>query len=146
MNVIFYKNNSDKRVISKSLTGQTTVTGVSLYDSTSVTNPVLKMSSGASKIANFNYVYIADFGRYYYISDFTVENGYVLISCKVDVLMSYATEIKACDCIAKRSESAYNFYLNDERFMTYQYDKQFLHKFNSPFSKLSNFILVTQGG
>lgn len=146
MNVTFYKNNSDKRVITKTLTGATTATGVSLYDSTSVTAPVLKMSGGASKIASFNYVYIGDFGRYYYITDFTVENGYILISCKVDVLMSYATSIKACDCIAKRQETQFNFYLNDERFHTYQYDRQFIHKFNTPFSKLSNFILVTQGG
>lgn len=146
MNVTFYKNNSDKRVITKTLTGATTASGVSLYDSTSVTAPVLKMSGGASKIANFNYVYISDFWRYYYITDFTVENGYILISCKVDVLMSYATSIKECDCIAKRSASDYNFYLNDERFLTYQYDKQYIHKFNTPFSKLSNFILVTQGG
>lgn len=146
MNVTFYKNNSDKRVITKTLTGATTATGVSLYDSTSVTNPVLKMSGGASKIANFNYVYISDFGRYYYITDFTVENGYILISCKVDVLMSYANDIKACDCIAKRQEKKFNFYLNDERFLTYQYQNQFIHKFTSPFTKTSQFILVTQGG
>ena len=146
MTVTFYNNTSDKRVLNKTLTGATAVSGVSLYDSTSVTAPVLKMSGGATKIVSFNYVYIADFGRYYYITDFTCENGYVLISCKVDVLKTYATEIKACSCIAKRSESDFNFYLNDEQFMTYQYDKQYIHKFDSPFSKLSNFILVTQGG
>ena len=146
MNVTFYKNNSDKRVITKTLTGATTASGVSLYDSTSVTNPVLKMSGGASKIANFNYVYIGDFGRYYYITDFICENGYILIYCKVDVLMSYATSIKACDCIAKRQEKQFNFYLNDEKFLTYQYQKQYIHKFNSPFTKTSQFILVTQGG
>ena len=146
MNVTFYKNNSDKRVITKTLTGATTASGVSLYDSTSVTAPVLKMSGGASKIVSFNYVYIPDFERYYYITDFTVENGYILISCKVDVLMSYASDIKNCTCITKRQEKQFNFYLNDEMFKTYQYQKQFIHNFTSPFTKASQFILVTQGG
>lgn len=145
MNVTFYKNNSDKRVITKTLTGATTATGVSLYDSTSVTATVLKMSGGASKIASFNYVYIPDFGRYYYITDFTVENGYILISCKVDVLMSYATSIKACACVAKRQENKYNLYLNDELYKGYQYTNQFVHKFTSPFTKASKFILTVQG-
>lgn len=145
MNVTFYKNNSDKRVITKTLTGATTATGVSLYDSTSVTNPVLKMSGGSSKIASFNYVYIPDFGRYYYITDFTCENGYILISCKVDVLMSYATSIKACPCIAKRQEKEYNFYLHDEKFKTYAYKKIYIHKFTSPFTKVSKFVLTVNG-
>lgn len=145
MNVTFYKNNSDKRVITKTLTGATTVSGVSLYDSTSVTAPVLKMSGGASKIASFNYVYIGDFGRYYYITDFTVENGYILISCKVDVLMSFGTSINNCACVAKRNSNRYNLYLNDEQYKGYQYSNQFIHKFSSPFTKNSKFVLTVQG-
>lgn len=144
--MIFSKNNSDKRYLTKTLTNQLNVTGVSLYDSTSVTEPVLKVSGGPSKIANYNYVYIPDFNRYYYIKDFTVENGYILIACKVDVLMSFANSIKECDCIAKRQETKYNFYLNDEKFLKYQYDKQFVHTFNTPFTKASQFVLLTTGG
>ena len=145
MNVTFSKNNSDKRCLTKTLSNPLQVTGVSLYDSTSVTAPVLKVSGGPSKIATYNYVYIPDFNRYYYITDFTVENGYILVSCKVDVLMSYATQIKACPCIAGRQEKKYNFYLNDNEFKTYQYTKQFVHSFNSPFTKQSEFILTVQG-
>lgn len=145
MNVTFSKNNSDKRYLNKTLSNPLNVTGVSLYDSTSVTNPVLKVSGGPSKIANYNYVYIPDFNRYYYITDFTVENGYILVSCKVDVLMSYKTSIGACPCIVNRQEKKFNFYLNDNEFKTYQYTKQFVHSFTSPFTKQSEFILTVQG-
>ena len=145
MNITFYKNNSDKRYLNKTLSNALVVSGVSLYDSTSVTNPVLKVSGGATKIATYNYLYIPDFNRYYYITDFTVENGYILVSCKVDVLMSYASAISACECVAKRQENAYNFYLHDDRFKTYAYKNLFIHKFTSPFTKASKFILTVNG-
>ena len=145
MNVTFSKNNSDKRYLNKTLTNALQVTGVSLYDSTSVTAPVLKVSGGPSKIANYNYVYIPDFDRYYYITDFTVENGYILVSCKVDVLMSYKDNIMLCDCIAKRNENEFNFYLHDEKFKTLAYENIFIHAFDRPFTKISEFILTVQG-
>lgn len=146
MTITLYQNESDERVIDKTLTNALAYTTVQILEPSSVTNPRLKLASGTDVLTTYNYVYIDTFARYYYIEDMTMENGYVILTCRVDVLKSFKDSILNCRCVVARNENQFNFYLNDERFNTLQYDQQVIVPFKSPFSKTSEYILVTQGG
>jgi hypothetical protein len=70
----------------------------------------------------FNYMYIPDFGRYYFITEQTsLRNGLVILSGRVDVLYAYYEGIKACPAIAARSANpeSQNAYLIDDRVQPY---------------------------
>lgn len=147
MNVILYRNLTDNRYLTKDIVDAKTLSNVKLYDDTSVVEPVLKIQPSTIIGDGYNYCYIADFGRYYYITSKTVSNGYILINLKCDVLKTYASQIKSCRAIVKRNENNFNFYLNDNQFKTLAYDNQHIHNFPTvPFKKTGNYILVVQGG
>lgn len=56
-------------------------------------------------ILNANYCYIPDFNRYYYLS-ITLDKGKrMILNCSVDVLKTYATQIKNRQGTILRSES-----------------------------------------
>ena len=146
MTITLYQNESDERVIDKTLTQGLQYTTVSILEPSSVTNPRLILASGTDVLTTYNYLYIDTFDRYYYIEDITMENGYIILTCRVDVLKSFSAEIKVCRCVTNRQENKYNLYLNDEKFSALQYQTQQILRFNSPFKKASEFVLVTQGG
>lgn len=115
MDITLYSNNSDSKVLNKSLTPLGTVTGAVLKEYTSIINPVLQVTRSANVIAA-NYVYIPDFGRYYYITNMEYQtNNIVAITLAVDVLYSFRTAILASEITAIRSSNHYNRYLSDDR-------------------------------
>lgn len=96
-------------VLEKTLTD--TVTKECVLVNTDVLNPVLKLDS---ILLNKNYVYIPSFNRYYFVRTVETINGmHTLLYCTVDVLMSYASEIKELDVYVARNEFDANFLLND---------------------------------
>ena len=59
--------------------------------------------------ASCNYMYIPDFGRYYYISDIIADTGgAAIVTGEVDVLMTYAAAIKQAPAVVVRSTSSTN--------------------------------------
>lgn len=51
-----------------------------------------------------NYLYCEEFARYYYITNAAVDvAGRIVVNCAVDVLQTYATEIKACNATVIRT-------------------------------------------
>ena len=115
MDIILYSNNSDTKVLNKSLTALATVSGVKLKEYTSIINPVLLLTKSANVIAA-NYVYISEFGRYYYITNLEYQtNDIVALTLAVDVLYSFRTAILASEITAIRSSNHYNRYLPDDR-------------------------------
>ena len=53
---------------------------------------------------NFNYAYISDFGRYYYVDPPEIAGKEDIFYLHVDVLMSFYNDIKASVGIATRSQ------------------------------------------
>lgn len=145
MQVKFYRNLSDERVINKTLDNEYTLSNVKLLEATDILHPRLKIKSAANVLTIYNYMYIPDYNRYYYIEELTADNGFCYITARCDVLKSHATQLMSCQCIAERQQKEYNFYLDDEQFRTLQYDRQYQHNFTSPFNKGGSFVLVVQG-
>ena len=101
MVVNFYNAKIRKNELNKNL-GTAIVKTCSLKDGTSVEDPVLYMKHEANLFA-CNYVYIADFGRYYFITGKEIDGKTLYITCHVDVLKTYAADIKASKGTASRS-------------------------------------------
>ena len=83
-----------------------------LLDSTSLMNPTFKLSIGSNPIS-YNYAYVSDFNRYYFINDITSDNNFWYVSCTVDVLATYKTAITSSSHYVLRSASNYDEYISD---------------------------------
>ena len=120
MEIILYTNNDDNRVVTKSLSTLQTLNGT-LRDGCSIIDPVIKVENINNSIAaNCNYAKIAQFGRYYYVTNIVLVGHLWEIHMHCDVLSSFQTELKALDAIVSRQENNYNLYLQDGLFRTYQ--------------------------
>ena len=112
MTLTLYKNNSEQNAVTKSLTQVQTMTGT-LRNGTSIIDPVILVSD-IDNITSVNYCKINEFNRYYFINNIkSVNNNLWELSCHVDVLQSFATEIRAQSGIVERQENYFNLYLND---------------------------------
>ena len=148
MTIKLYHNDSDKRTVNKTLSNEGALTGAVIIDDTTVLEPRLKVRDNGIITVQYNYCYIADFKRYYYITNITVSNGYIIIDCNVDVLMSYANEIKACTGVIARQENVWSGYLDDSENYNNQYNVVSLKKFSNAdtaFNKALSYILVVNG-
>mgnify|MGYP003288266865 CR=1 FL=1 len=103
LNIAFYANANDNRVVDKVLTP--TFTSVAeLYSDSSIHEPQIKLAWNEA-LSQSNYMYIGKFHRYYYIKDVVaLTGGAMLISGKVDPLMSFADSIKLSNAIMTRSQ------------------------------------------
>lgn len=141
-----YRNMSSNNTISKDIRPYGQVTG-ELTAECSILNPTIIIEYPNTDIMKSNYIYIEEFGRYYYITDITtMVNGLYVINCAVDVLMSYKEKIKAQTVIVQKAESAgaYNTYLDDGTFRVYQNAKIATQYFPNGFTNPS-FILCVAG-
>ena len=120
MNVILYKlskrSNSTKKPDSStvSLSMECLVKTPS-----SVIDPVLEIKkTGPLEVFDYNYCYIPDWKRYYFITNCTFSMGLWLVNCTVDVLASYKNSIKASSQYLIRSAQVYNDDLIDSFYPT----------------------------
>lgn len=144
--VDLYRNNSPVEKIGKSLTDQLTISDVVIKRDTSVLKPVLLVNS-SEEIYVYNYMYISEFYRYYFIDDIrSINQNMWEVSAHVDVLETYKNGILANSAVIKRQEGQFNLYLDDPDFHAYNYERIQTLKFpNNVFDKALNYILVVNG-
>lgn len=91
MDIDLYTTDSAKNVLNKKLTKVKTIDGTILEYDQNVNN--LRISLYTSDI--FNYVYIPDFKRYYFVNDVSIsENGIKIYDLACDLLMTFADIVK----------------------------------------------------
>lgn len=140
----FQTNNSENISISKDLTDVISMDGT-LKEGTSIIDPVIKIECDLSQIATCNYMTIETFKRSYFITDIkSIRNGLCEISAHVDVLTSFASEIKSNRGIVKRQENKWNLYVDDGSFKTYQNPIVLTKAFPTGFTK-QEFVLAVAG-
>lgn len=144
-----YINLSAANVVSKELEEHRPDLVGTLRAGTSLIDPVIlvQASSPGFHANKSNYIYVEEFGRYYYITNIISTNTSLWeLHCHVDVLMSYAEQIRAQTAIVARQESKYNLYLDDGVFMTYQNPKIQTKVFSNPTPfETQEFVLVVAG-
>ena len=145
LSVQLMNNSSPVEKIGKTLSVGGTYS-CSLKDTTSVLNPVLIIRT-SDPVYNYNYLYIQEFGRYYFINDIkSVNNNVWEISAHVDVLETYKVSILANNAVIKRQTGLFNTYLNDPEWKVYAYDQRLAFKFrNTPFTKNLKYLLTVAG-
>ena len=115
----FYNISADPRELTKTL-GDAVITcnnNIVAYEPIDYIQPRIILDYNAS-VENCNYVYVSDWGRYYFIRDVELVNGgKMIVHLDEDVLMTYNAEIKELPCYVLRSatHSAVTKYLYDER-------------------------------
>lgn len=86
-------------------------------DTLDVLAPVIPLNIGAGTCpAQYNYAHIAAFNRYYFITNWTFQNGLWYAAMTIDVLASWKTEIGAQTLYVERSASNFDGTIPD---MTY---------------------------
>jgi len=99
-----YSTSDDTRKLDKALTAIKDITAIP-SDNVTMLTPAFTVEYDSTILAA-NYCYIAEFNRYYFIRDITLLRGNRLqLNCAVDVLQSFAADIKNCSAMISRSES-----------------------------------------
>lgn len=118
MKIIFMSNLSDKIEVSKNIGSSVSYTGT-LRDNISITSPTIVIDTVIpiqEFISKYNYCYIEDFKRYYYIVDYTILSDKLIeVSLSVDVLMTYRYDIYSLYGFIDRNEYEYNENIEDTK-------------------------------
>lgn len=132
ISVNFGYTTRDTRWLEKNPTWTQTSVSCDIYEPTDRINPILIVDKDIVDLSDTNYMYIPEFGRYYFITNITGDAGNrAFVHGHVDVLMTYQDEIKQCKCIANRSTSNYNWYLQDSRRLINAYPYNSYHLINT---------------
>ena len=157
---LFLKNMSDKNTIGKTFAGENAIDCVKyegrLLENQSIEKPVLIVNGD---VTSYNYVYVPCFNRFYYINDITIKTDKLkFVSCEVDALQSFKSEIGNLECIisdigdkSKAKLLANNnawFMEQDKNVITMTFKDE--HKRNMGFERGENsgesYILAIAGG
>lgn len=85
-----------------------------MLDACSILRPVILLNVGPqANPTGANYAYIAEYNRYYWVSDWTVNRGQWVATLSIDPLASWKEEIGNTFQYVLRSSSAYNGYVQD---------------------------------
>lgn len=113
MTVKFYKMTSTTNTINKTKS-QIQESDCQLYEETDILNPVLLMRYNQNLLVS-NYVFIEEFGRFYFINNIDIIDGNkLLVRCHVDVLETYWEKIKDTSQHIVRNSEQFNLYMKDD--------------------------------
>lgn len=115
MTVTLYNITDDPRKLTKTLpAGLGPYNTVNALDIVSIVNPTLILEYSSGYI-DCNYCYVQEFGRYYFCKVSVDTGGRIVLTCTVDPLMSFATEIKECQACITRNENTGIGYVVDNK-------------------------------
>ena len=143
MTVIFYKYNGIKNKINKTLSNGLTIDNVIIQNDFDITAFELLIKD-TNFNSEYNYCYIQDLGRYYFIESVEKMNGTIFrIRLTVDVLKSFSTQIENINAIITKSENPDNNFVDCEKSENYTSE---VINLTDNFNHSGNLILVTSLG
>lgn len=120
MEIILYKlqNHSNSVKKAKTLDDATSIKlqlDGTLRSGTSIENPIITIEKSITQIVQYNYAYVSDFERYYFIDNKLIErNNLTTLYLKVDVLTSFVKNQYLQGFVARSSNSnLYDLSIND---------------------------------
>lgn len=120
-----------------------------LRNESSVVDPVIIIEKTNPAKYNYNYMYIAEFNRWYFINDIiSVRNNIWEIHAHVDVLYSWYDDLYNMECIIEKSEdfNKSNLYYDDGSFILDTRRNVELKEFPTGFNETGQYILICAGG
>lgn len=145
MNIVLGENKSEKNKINKSLTSGITLSGT-LRNESNVVTPSIVINIDNPTI--YNYAYIEDFKRYYFITDYiSIRTGIWQLNLKSDVLMSFKDSILNSNSLINKTESVgKNNYLSGNNWVNSCKTKTDIISFSNGLLNEGQYILITAGG
>lgn len=142
MNIKFYSTSSENNRIGKTLYNETIVTGT-FRDGVNLQNPIIQLETN---VLNFNYCFIPDLNRYYFIDkiELTRKNLFT-VYLKLDVLETYKNQIKGLTVVLSSSSTSnvyFDGFINGVDVRT-DYDT---YNFENNFDEDGQIILVATYG
>lgn len=145
MDIKLYYNSSDNRQINKILLSELSISGT-LREETSIIEPSILINSATTP--KFNYAYIPDFQRYYYIArKESVRTGIWRLHLKVDPLMSFKADILSLRVVVSKQSDISNGdeYIDDGSLVADNLVFKNVYNFPSGFNNTGEYILITAG-
>lgn len=149
-----FKTKSAPNVVNKVLTEVVVFDEVIFKEETSLLNPTIiingvsnSSSYNIEDIGTSNYFSIPKVNRYYFITDITMmSGGRVAITGKVDVLMSFKTDIIGSTQLIVRQEKKTNNFLIDTDIPLSSKKQVIEHEFGESIVDSGYYILAVNGG
>lgn len=145
MTISLYTTNTDRRYLYKQLGNGVTMTGT-LKEQSNVIRPTITIE--IENPTGYNYAYIEDFGRWYYISEITnLRTNLWRLSLACDVLASYAAQIRNCKVsLAHSEEKDTDPYLSGSIYRATVKQVTDIINFSGGLLENGEYILITAGG
>lgn len=145
MDIVLYVTGSEPNALYKTLQNGITLQG-SLRGESSVVNPNILIE--IDNPSQYNYCFIPEFSRYYFISDMvSVRTNLWRLQCVVDVLMSFQEQILYLNVIVNNDTSPdEEKYFAGEQWQTSVKTKTDVITFPSGLLDSGEYILITSGG
>lgn len=146
--ITFYKSTAEPNRVDKALylsDAITLSTGQFRESADKMTCSIRIQYAGA--LNGYNYVYISDFSRYYFVTEHTIERtGVHRFELKTDVLYTNKADILATEAIIARNQTEFDTRLIDDRLKFHAL--KVVNTIPFPISVRSNdcFILAVNGG
>ena len=145
MKVIFYKNNSDNRVVNKQLTIIKEL-NITRKIEKSIFEPVIEIVKDRD-LNNCNYVYIEEFNRFYFVVDIMELDGNIYrITMKEDVLTSFKNSILNLTALVERQEFKRNTQIVDNELLSQANNNFYCKTVGNYVNNDYNIYLTTCGG
>ena len=146
MNIRLHYNSSDNRCINKTLDTGCELSGT-LREETSIIRPEIIIKSELP-IVRYNYAYIPEFKRYYYISNIeSLRQNVWKLHLEVDPLMSFRADILALKVVVSKQSLTINGdeYIDDGSLVTDNLMFKTIYNFSNGFNNSGEYILITAG-
>ena len=143
-----YTNYSDDNVAVKNLSIIEENVPIRYKEPCSVENPILTFDRTTvwQNINDFNYFYLKDTKRYYFVDDIIINHGYIEITGRTDVLSSFWDFIKTKQCYINRQEKVYSKYIVDNEYPVYATRDIDIQNIPCDFLSGTSYLLTVTGG
>ena len=148
MTIKTYRFLGDSRKVDKTLTLVETYSNAEIVGDMIIQSPTISLQLDSFTDAiNFNYIYIPELRRYYYVKNSTIrEDGFVQIQCSVDVLKSFKADILASTQYVDRQENKCSYQVPDSGYTIKSNRNLTIKNFGNPIIVPNgDFILTTFG-
>lgn len=108
---------------------------IELKDNCSMIAPVIKMAFGNSNPTTFNYCYLPDFDRYYFIRDWSFDRSLWLATLSEDVLATWRDQIGSSTQYILRSSHTFDGTIADSRYPASAVVQTLQNSFQGQFSE-----------
>lgn len=142
MKITFYKCKSEKNCLNKVLESEIQLDGA-IRGESNVISPQIMVQMNP---IGYDYVYIQEWGRYYFITDVVCyrSNAFV-VKLSIDVLMTYKTEILQMTGIVSRLTSG-SAYASRDLLVSCKEECREFDFGSTPFKRDGTYVLIAQGG